>query len=190
MTVEDMKEFVDWVFKNKPESKWIINFLRPFYTDWYGVKTKGNGRRFAEARAQAESSEETQAARRLEEKQFIEYIGEGYFDHRLTKRQYALGLNWRARNQTPEMRTKIRSKNASDHPAVDIARLARWREEIEAAEMTAPIAYQKLFMVELARYKRMTVAEALTYFYRDELRPLFTAEELAMKGLDGIEFSV
>lgn len=191
ITVEEMKEFVDWIFVKKPKDKWKLEMIRFLYRDWIAVKTQGQKARFAEARDQKASEEHTRAARRLEEKQFLEFVVEGYSDHKLTRRRYALALNWRARNMSPEDRLKISQRQIAEYSDEMLLKLARWRNEIEEAEMTRPIAYNRLYLVELARYKEMTIKSTIEYFFmREDLKSLFSEEELVIKTLDEIPFSV
>jgi hypothetical protein len=191
LTAEEMKEFVDWVFAKKPEGKWHLEMLRYFYRDWIKLKTRGNGRRFADARDQQAGDEHTRAARRLEEKQFLDFLVEGYFDHKLTRRMYALALNWRARNATAEEKMKISQRHAAEYSDEVRSRLMKWMLEIDEAAMVGKaIAYDRLYIVELARQKEMTVGETLDYFFRDEQKSLFSGEELTQKDLDEIGVGV
>jgi hypothetical protein len=190
ITVEEMKEFVDWIFEEKPRAKWKLEMIRFFYRDWIAIKTKGQKARFAEARDQKASEEHTKAGRRLEEKQFLEFVVEGYSDHKLTRRRYALALNWRARHLSPEDRLKISQRQIAEYSEDMLLKLARWRNEIEEIEITRPVAYNRLYVVELARYRETTVKNALEYFFREDLKPLFSEEELNTKTLDEIPFDV
>lgn len=190
ITVDEMKEFAEWVFKNKPQEKWEIGNIRLFYLDWIGKKIKGDGQRFTAVREQKASAEHTKAARRLEEKQFLEFVVEGFADDKLTKRRYALALDWRTRNLTADEKFSIAKRNSARYSTEVLKRLSDWRREIDDLVMSAPIDYRRLFVVELARYKKKTVGETLDYFYREGLKPLFSEEELAVKDLDEIPFSV
>jgi hypothetical protein len=190
ITVDEMKEFVEWVFKNKPQEKWDLGMFHLFYKDWIKNKIKGDGRKFTEAREQKASGEHTKAARRLEEKQFIDFLVEGFSDDLLNRRQYALALDWRARNLIAEQKFKIAKRQSAKYSSEVLKRLSDWRREIDDVVMSAPVDYRRLFVVELARNKEMTVGETLDRFYREGLKPLFSVEELAVKDLDEIPFSV
>jgi hypothetical protein len=185
ITVDEMKEFVDWIFVNKPPTRWNLEMMRFFYKDWINIKAKGDKHRFADAREQQASSEITMAARRLEEKQFLDFVTEGYFDDCLTKGCYALALDWRARYADVTILSEIEERYKSFAPH-DLKRLGEWRAEIKSADKRGAVNYKRLFVVEMARQKELTVGETLAYFYRDELKPLFNEEELVCKGLDGM----
>jgi len=159
-TVEDMTEFVHWVFDNKPREKWSINMLSYFINDWVLVR-------------RTEKKTETEIDR-LEEEQFLLYLGEGYFDSELTQLQYWTGLMWRWKNRSPVELEKIRVRQEKSYSQDTLLRLREWETELRAAKFD-PL---RQFYFELSANREKTVIDTLKEFGRENYRVLFTDDEL------------
>ena len=178
--VNEMKAFIDYVFAKKPKEKWAPNMLKFFLPDWLTslpiVKQSG-------VNAGVDNSIETLRTRRLEEKQLLEYIGQGYFDTDLTKLQYWLGRHWRLRHLTKTALEKLEARKFRLDP-VAVQRLEQWDAEMPSKER---FLARRAFCVELARTaQKSTIREALAYFKRQEWEGEFTPEELDNSVLDNI----
>lgn len=159
-TVDDMTEFVHWVFDNKPREKWSINMLSYFINDWVLVRKD-------EKKAETETD-------RSEEGQFLLYLGEGYFDSDLTKLQYWTGLMWRWKNRSPIELEKVRVRQEKLYSPDTIHRLREWETELRTVKFD-PL---RQFYFELAANREKTVIETLKEFGRENYRSLFTDDEL------------
>lgn len=162
-TVDDMTEFVHWIFDNKPSEKWNLNMLQHFINDWV------RARREAEA-----EKREDRAVDRSEEEQFLLYLGEGYFDSELTKLQYWTGLKWRWKNYSPVELARIETRHQKSYRPETIQRLQEWESDLRRTDFD-PI---RQFYLELAANQEKTVLDTLTTFDRLNYKDLYTEHEL------------
>lgn len=165
--VEELKEFIDWVFTNKKPEHWSIKALKHQVSDW--IKQRAVKQRKVKG-----VLAENVRAKRLEEEQFAKYLGEGYFDNQLTKMQYWLGLVWRKKYVTGDKLVELKKWQEANFSPEDIGQLLEWRKEWREA----PFDAKKQFYIELCKVKKTKLESLLYEFGRGEYYRLYTTEEL------------
>ena len=160
---DDMVEFVNWVFENKPREKWTFGFLKKFLMDWM---IKKSGRK--------SFSKPSAAPNRSEENQFLLYLGEGYFDSELTKYQYWVGTRWRKKNLSLARLEEINTRQRRTYSEETLDRLRAWDEELKSANFDP----MRQFYLELAASRSKSIRATLEEFGRQEFFGKFLPSEL------------
>lgn len=165
--IEEMKEFIEWIFKIQDPVKWNLHLTVKFIHKWLKQKT------IQQYKSRVALPEEIQAKRK-EEEQFAKYLGEGYFDAQLTKRQYCLGLLWRKKHLTEQQRKDIKQWQKENYDPETRAKLKEWRQGFNEDEFDA----KKTFFIELARSRGQRLIEMLREFHREKAYQMYSSQEL------------
>jgi hypothetical protein len=176
--VEEMKEFINWVFETKPErhwdfKKWVL--VKEFFTDWIRQRAIKNVQRKV-------LEERTIATRRKEEEQFLKMIVEGYFDNQLPRDQVWIGMRFRQKNWPEEQRRKLELWQRKEFSRPELEKLGRWKAELEAFMPTFDA--QRQFYIEMSKSKGQKLVELLHELRREKLYSRFTKEELEREEWD------
>jgi hypothetical protein len=112
-----------------------------------------------------------------EEKNFLMFLGEGYFDNELTKYQYWTGLRWRWKNMSQADLESVSLRQKETYTPETTDRLREWETELKSMPDFNPL---RQFYFELSANREKSVGETLSDFGRDQYKSLFTDVELQL----------
>lgn len=162
-----IKEFLIWFFETIDQKFWHLHLLGRFassYVKQYAITQI----------KQKEQIVDNILEKKKEEQTFLEYVGRGWFDAELTKKQYWLGILWRSKH-LKENELKELSVWKQEHYSEEvISRLKRWRQEMKEVDLNVTV----LFCKEMAKSRNQPLIEFLKEFGRMNSKHLFSEKEL------------
>jgi len=154
--LKDMIDFVDWCFKENQakELSWL-----PYNLSKYVSRVMIGKRTYAVTpRKQGKTAE----FKKLLLKETFEYYGSGFFDDKLNKKQYFLGLKWRKKKLNKEEIDRVEGWQKKRYGTQVVTKLQQWKKEFD--EIETKLNFKEMFYELEAERNSRTVVEIKEYY--------------------------
>jgi hypothetical protein len=131
---DEIYRFIDWVFEKKstPVLSWMTYDI-PRYVQEKGLAKKKKLLDEKKKVVTGEMSDKEKEIASLARKEALEYYGCGYFDEKLTREEYFVGLHWRIKNlskvELKELKGHLQKKFSNGKYPGMLEKLEEWRKE-------------------------------------------------------------